>query len=84
MPAGAAATVMRVSYTTDGQSFKPGTPRPYSRTPIRARAGGRLFDVHPKTQRLVVATATTGSEQSRNEAIFVFNLFDRLRELTAK
>ena len=81
---GGTATVMTVSYKTDGQSFKPGISRPYSRTPIRARAGGRLFDVHPKTQRLVVTTATTESEQSRNEAIFVFNLFDRLRELTAK
>jgi serine/threonine protein kinase/Tol biopolymer transport system component len=80
---GGTATVMRVSYTTDGQSFKPGTPRPYSRTPIRTRAG-RLFDLDPKTQRLVVATATTESEQSRNEAVFVFNLFDRLRELTGK
>jgi hypothetical protein len=50
---------------------------------IQARGAGRLFDLHPDGERLVVATTTAipHTDAPTERIIFVSHFFDELRRL---
>jgi serine/threonine-protein kinase len=72
--------IMVANYAIEGQSFVPGSPRPWSATQV-LRDGVRLsFDITPDGKRAVVfpRPAETRAEGSLH-ATFLLNFFDEVR-----
>jgi Tol biopolymer transport system component len=78
-PAGADGRLMAVSYTVDGTTFGPDTPR---RLPLKyaRRHGLRNFDLHPDGERFVLEPVADLPYETRiDKVVLVFNFFDQLR-----
>jgi serine/threonine-protein kinase len=73
--------LMEVGYVATDTSFRPETPRQWSRIPVPPRQGLRPFDLHPDGQRVVMGAPERGDDRVRDHVTFVFNFFERLRQL---
>ena len=74
--------IMAVPYTVVGESFRAGTPQPWS--PTNIRGDGTLaagYDLHPDGKRVATAAAQEEAGGNQDKVVFVFNFFDYLRKI---
>jgi serine/threonine-protein kinase len=71
--------IMAASYTTDGDSFVPETPGPWSKTPLPESRLGADFDLAPDGNRIAVQVLERPAQSKPARANFVLNFFDELR-----
>jgi serine/threonine-protein kinase len=70
--------IMAAEYTLDGHTFRPGTPRRWSETPIFVMPN-RSLDLAPDGQRFVVFPAEDRQEAGSLHATVLLNFFDELK-----
>jgi hypothetical protein len=75
--------IMKVAYTVEGDSMRPGKPQPWLTGRLTGSAlAMRRFDLHPDGQRLLLASSPPpDGTTEQNKVVFVFNFFDELRRL---
>lgn len=79
---GADGQIMAVSYNTDGGSFKPSAPQPWSAGRYQTRGRVVMFDLHPDGERVGLAPASEAPNTGRqDQVVFVFNFVDELKRL---
>jgi serine/threonine-protein kinase len=71
--------IMAASYTTDGDSFVPETPRPWSETPLPDSHLGADFDLAPDGNRIAVQVLEQPAQKKPVRVKFVLNFFAELR-----
>ena len=71
---------MVVPYSTEGDSFKPERPRPWTEQTILFRPRIRPFDLHPDGTRFAI-WLDAEPQSAQNNVVFIFNFFDELRRL---
>jgi serine/threonine-protein kinase len=71
--------IMAASYTTDGDSFVPETPRPWSETPLPDPHIGAEFDLAPDGNRIAVQVLDQPAQRRPVHVKFVLNFLDELR-----
>jgi hypothetical protein len=72
---------MAVSYSVDGNSFRPEKPRVWAEGRIARLNGQRGFDLHPDGNRVVISGAEADVQVKQDKAVFVFSFFDELRRI---
>ena len=72
---------MVVKYSTDGPSFQPQKPRPWSDPPVLMlqRPGQRGFDLHPDDERIGGAITRESELVRANTVVIEENFFDELK-----
>jgi hypothetical protein len=70
---------MAASYTTDGDSFVPETPQPWSDMPLPESHLGADFDLAPDGNRIAVQVLEQPGLKKPAHVNFVLNFFDELR-----
>jgi eukaryotic-like serine/threonine-protein kinase len=70
--------IMAASYTTEGDSFVPETPRPWSEWPLPESHLGADFDVAPDGNRIAVQVLDQPAQRSPVHVKFVLNFLDEL------
>jgi len=70
--------LMTVSYTVEGDMFRPNPPRKWSERPINVRQGPRSFDLHPDGDRIVVG-GDPPSGTDVDKVVLVSGFFDEVR-----
>ena len=73
--------IMAASYVVDGDSFRAEKPRRLAETRFAQRAQNRMFDVHPRGDRFMLAVDTNAGAGGEQKAVFVFDFFNELRQL---
>lgn len=74
--------IMVVPYQVDGDSFRADKTRPLAETRFVQRAQNRMFDLHHKGDRFVLAAdADQAGGAGEHKAVFVFEFFNELRRL---
>ncbi len=75
--------IMAVSYTVEGNSFKPDRPRTWAEAAIVDRGPqNRNYDLHPDGQRVAVFKVTERDDEGKlDRATLIFNFFNELRRI---
>jgi hypothetical protein len=75
--------MMVVSYSTDGRSFQPDKPKPWSDPPVLVlqRPGQRSFDLHPDGNRIAGAFVSEAEWTNVDTVVIVQNFFEELKRL---
>ena len=76
--------IMVVSYSGEGDSFRPGRPRLWSEGQFTDRGTVRNFALHPDGKRFAVLKAAEGTEEvALDHLTLVTNWFDEVRRRVA-
>jgi len=73
--------IMAASYVVDGDSFRAEKPKRVAETRFAQRAQNRMFDIHPRGERFMLAVDTNAGNGGEQTAVFVFDFFNELRQL---
>jgi serine/threonine-protein kinase len=73
--------IMSASYVVEGDSFRAEKPRRVADTRFAQRAQNRMFDIHPRGDRFMLAVETNTGSSGEQKAVFVFDFFNELRQI---
>ena len=73
--------IMIVNYTSRGDTFSPGVPRPWSSAMIRRNGVRQNFDLAPDGRHIAMFPVPARAAPERPQVTFIFNFFNYLRRL---